>query len=56
MSKKRMMSKQQRLYYESTNKQRVKQELEEYAKQTIEYERSSQPLTTSDPHRGSYFQ
>jgi len=39
MSKKRMMSKQQRLYYESANKERVRQELAEYAKQTREIER-----------------
>ena len=38
MSKKRMMSKQQRLYYESANKERVKQELIEYVKQQKEYE------------------
>jgi len=38
MSKKRMMSKQQRLYYESANKERVKQELVEYVKQVKEYE------------------
>jgi nicotinamide mononucleotide adenylyltransferase len=39
MSKKRMMSKQQRLYYESANKERVRQELAEYAKQIREVER-----------------
>jgi len=39
MSKKRMMSKQQRLYYESANKERVKQELVEYVKQLREIER-----------------
>ena len=38
MSKKRMMSKQQRLYYEYQNKDRVKQELIEYVKQQKEYE------------------
>ena len=40
MSKKRMMSKQQRLYYEQNNKERVRQELIELAKQTREYEQS----------------
>jgi len=39
MSKKRMMSKQQRLYYESANKERVRQELAEHVKQTREIER-----------------
>jgi hypothetical protein len=39
MSKKRMMSKQQRLYYESANKERVKQELVEYVKQLREIEK-----------------
>ena len=38
MSKKRGMSKQQRLYYEYQNKDRVKQELIEYVKQQREYE------------------
>jgi hypothetical protein len=38
MSKKRMMSKQQRLYYESANKERVRQELAEYVKQIHEME------------------
>jgi hypothetical protein len=40
MSKKRMMSKQQRLYYESANKERVKQELVEYVKQLREVEKN----------------
>ena len=38
MSKKRMMSKQQRLYYEHQKKERVRQELAEYAKQLHEFE------------------
>jgi len=38
MSKKRGLSKQQRLYYEYQNKDRVKQELIEYVKQQKEYE------------------
>jgi hypothetical protein len=33
------MSKQQRLYYEYQNKERVRQELIEYSKQTIEHEK-----------------
>ena len=32
MSKKRMMSKQQRLYYEYTNKERLQREIAEYYK------------------------
>jgi hypothetical protein len=36
MSNKRMMSKQQRLYYEYANKERIKQELIEYYKQLHE--------------------
>ena len=38
MSKKRMMSKQQRLYYEYQNKERVREELIEYVKQQRELE------------------
>jgi hypothetical protein len=38
MSKKRGMSKQQRLYYEYQNKDRVRQELIEYVKQQKEKE------------------
>ena len=40
MSKKRMMSKQQRLYYEYQNKERIRQELIEYVKQQREVEQS----------------
>lgn len=39
MSKKRMMSKQQRLYYEYSRKERIKEELIEYVKKTREIER-----------------
>ena len=38
MSKKRGMSKQQRLYYEYQNKEKVRQELIEYIKQSRELE------------------
>ena len=38
MSKKRGMSKQQRLYYEYQNKEKVRQELIEYVKQQRELE------------------
>lgn len=40
MSKKRMMSKQQRLYYEYQNKDRIREELIEYVKQLRELEQS----------------
>jgi hypothetical protein len=38
MSKKRMMSKQQRLYYEYSRKERVREELIEFVKQSKEHE------------------
>jgi hypothetical protein len=37
-----MQSKQQRLYYEQNNKERVRQELIEYVKQVKEYEKYRQ--------------
>ena len=40
MSKKRGMSKQQRLYYEYQNKDKIRQELIEYSKQAIEHEKT----------------
>ena len=55
MSAKRGMSKQQRLYYEHNNKEKVKEELAELAKQTREIEDLTQKFTTFDPHRTSYF-
>jgi hypothetical protein len=42
MSKKRGMSKQQRLYYEYQNKDKVRQELIEYVKQVKEFEKYKQ--------------
>jgi len=42
MSKKRGMSKQQRLYYEYQNKDRVKQELIEFVKQQREHENNKE--------------
>jgi len=50
-----MQSKQQRLYYEQNNKEKVRQELEEFVKQEKEIERKSAVLTTCDPHRNSYY-
>ena len=44
MSKKRMMSKQQRLYYAYANKERVRQELIEYVKQQKELEQYRIPI------------
>lgn len=45
MSKKRMMSKQQRLYYEYQNKARIREELIEYVKQQREIEQARQYRT-----------
>lgn len=54
MSKKRGMSKQQRLYYEYQNKDRIREQLQEIAKQ--EKELSKQDLHKSyNPHENSYF-
>ena len=55
MSKKRMMSKQQRLYYEYSKKERLREELAELAKQLKEFEeKMSMPLSydthTNSPH------
>jgi len=55
MSNKRMMSKQQRLYYEQNNKERVQKELEEMAKVTNEIQKQKTSLSTFDPHRNSYY-
>lgn len=49
------MSKQQRLYHEQNNKERVRQELEEFAKQYNEVEKNKVTATTFDPHRNSFF-
>jgi hypothetical protein len=38
MSKKRMMSRAQRIYYEQCKKERIQKELAEYAKNMKEYE------------------
>jgi uncharacterized membrane protein len=55
MSKKRGMSKQQRLYYEYQNKEKVRQELQEIAKQSNDFERTRSAFTTSDPHKSSFY-
>jgi hypothetical protein len=55
MSQKKVLSKRQQLYYEYLNKDKIKQELVELAKQTKEIEYLSESFTTFDPHRISYF-
>lgn len=55
MSNKRMMSKQQRLYYEQNNKEKVQKELEEMAKTSKEIERKTAITSTFNPHRNSYY-
>lgn len=56
MSKKRMMSKQQRLYYEQNNKQKVQQELVEIAKQIREVQQINVASSPFNPHQISYFE
>jgi len=54
MSKKRGMSKRQRLYYEYQNKDKIKEQLQEYAKQ--EQEIKKQDLHKSyNPHENSFY-
>jgi hypothetical protein len=55
MSNKRMMSKQQRLYYEQNNKAKVQKELEEMAKTSFEIERKTTISSTFNPHKNSYY-
>lgn len=55
MSAKRGMSKQQRLYHEYNNKEKVREELIELSKQTREIEDLTQKFTNFDPHRFSYY-
>jgi hypothetical protein len=55
MSKKRGMSKQQRLYYEYQNKERVRQELIELTKQTKAMEDKRITISSFNPHEYSYF-
>jgi hypothetical protein len=54
MSKKRGMSKQQRLYYEYQNKERVRQELVEIIKQEKQIEKTD-IYKSYNPHDTSYF-
>jgi hypothetical protein len=53
MSKKRMMSKQQRLYYEYQNKEKLRQELAEYAKQEKE---KGDKYKLYQPYENSHYQ
>lgn len=55
MSKKRGMSKQQRLYYEYQNKDRIRQELIELTKQIKDMENRRLILSPSNPHDNSYY-
>ena len=55
MSAKKEMTKRQRLYHEYNNKEKVKQELEELAKQSKEIEDLTMKFITFDPHRISYY-
>jgi hypothetical protein len=55
MSKKRGMSKQQRLYYEHQNKDKIRAELVELAKQTREVEKATTSTFTFNPHQNSYY-
>jgi hypothetical protein len=55
MSKKRMLSKQQRLYYEQNNKEKVRQELIEITKQTKEIQEKGVSVTSFNPHENSYY-
>ena len=54
MSIKSGMSKQQRLYYEHNNKEKVLRELEDKAKETRNYEELSL-ISPFDPHRNSFY-
>ena len=55
MSKKRMMSKQQRLYYEYKSKDRIRQELLEIYKDIKDLEERLTQPTTHNPHQNSYY-
>jgi hypothetical protein len=54
MSKKRGMSKQQRLYYEYQNKEKVRQELAELVKQEKEIN-TTDIHKSYNPHESSFF-
>jgi len=54
MSVKRGLSKQQRLYYEHKNKDKVLQELQEKVRETKDYE-DVVLISPFDPHRISFY-
>jgi hypothetical protein len=54
MSAKRGMSKQQRLYYEYNNKEKVLRELEDKAKDLRDME-EKEVMSSFDPHRISFY-
>ena len=49
------MSKQQRLYYEQNNKEKVQKELEEMVKSSNEIEKQSLTTSSFNPHINSYY-
>ena len=49
------MSKQQRLYYEYQNKEKFRQELQEYVKQVNDFDKM-RILYGTGPESGSYYQ
>ena len=55
MSAKKEMTKRQRLYYEYNNKDKVKEELAELAKDTNEIDTKYSKFITFDPHRISFY-
>ena len=55
MSQKRGMSKQQRLYYEQNNKDKVREELQEIMKHEKEINDKRVTVVTFDPHKNSYY-
>jgi hypothetical protein len=50
-----MQSKQQRLYHEQNNKERVRQELVELSKQIKDLEEKTISTSSFDPHKTSYY-
>ena len=55
MSKKRGMSKKQRLYYEYQNKDKIKEQLVEISKDIKDLESKTTRLTSFNPHQNSYY-
>lgn len=55
MSKKRMMSKQQRLYYEYSRKEKIKEEIINMVKEIKDMEQKTVSISTTDPHRNYYY-